>query len=196
MNYEIHITVPCNDRLDAFKAACKELGVRPIVIDAYPLVEVMTSYRMQTEDQNAAFKEMTRQALHLGAKGFQPIRTKVETDLNHPGALTPLPNQYFEAHIHLPLDEAGLENLKGLREGIDFYLSRNTFSEDYLSKQVHIITIRQYHTFPHIFARRIAAFTSVLKSEGFDIPWPVENEFALFDSNPEHDQPWFQHKDS
>lgn len=195
MNYEIHITVKVDanniEEVNRFKRNAERLGTKGIVLNAFPLMEVMTSSRFQG-DQNEALKELTRQAVILSGLGYEILRSKVETDLANPACLTPLPNQYFEAHIEVLLDDSDMKNLKELREGFDFYLSSNVDKPQQNGKTVHIITVRQYHTFPHMFAQRIAAFTRVLQVEGFTLPSPVENEFALYDTNPEHDTPWFE----
>lgn len=194
-NYEIHITVPVDpyhkERLQRFEEVADLIGVKAIVLDAYPLKEVMTSFRKFCS-QGEAFHAMTQQALMLGAYGFEPIRCKVETELHHPWALTPMPNQYFESHIQVLLDDKDMMELKGLQEGIQFFLSHNINKPRLNGKQVHIITVREYHTTPERFSTRIEAFVRVLMREGFTVISPVENEFALYDTNPEHDRPWFE----
>ena len=195
MNYEIHITVGVDasdpEEIARFKRNAERLGTKGIVLDAFPLIEIMTSSRFQGE-QNDAFKEMTRLVVGLSGLGYPILRSKVETDLANPACLTLLPNQYFEAHIEVLLNDADYANLKELREDLEFYLSSNVDKPPRGDKYVHIIPVRQYHTFPHLFAQRIAAFTRVLQVEGFTLPTPIENEFALYDTNPEHDTPWFQ----
>lgn len=193
MNYEIHITVPVTEEnLDKFKAVCEELGVKPIVIDAHPLKDVMTSYRMRTDDQNFVFTEMTRQMIVLGARGFPAIRTKVETDLTHPAALTPLPNQYFESHLQVWTRDDQLEDLKDLAQGLDFHVSRNAFKTPVGGRHIRMVTVRQYHTRPDRFTTRITALRKVLSTQGYEFAKDMEIEFALYDSNSTHDSPWIQ----
>lgn len=196
MNYEIHITVPVDpekpEQLEKFKSVCADLGVKAIIIDANPLTDVMTSFKMQTDDQNAVFTEMTRQMLVLGAFGFRAIRTKVETDLNHPYAKTPLPNQYFESHLQVWVQDDQLEDLKDLAHGLDFYVSRNAFKAPVDGRHIRMITVRQYHTTPERFTTRITALRKVLPGQGYDFAKDMEIEFALFDSNSSHDHAWIQ----
>lgn len=193
MNYEIHITVPASEeRMDKFREVCADLGVKPIVIDAHPLKDVMTSFRMQTDDQNAVFTEMTRQMLTLEALGFRAIRTKVETDLTHPAAQTPLPNQYFESHLQVWVRDDQLEDLKDLAQGLDFHVSRNAFKPPVDGRHIRMITVRQYHTTPERFTTRITALRKVLPSQGYEFAKGMEIEFALFDSNSSHDRPWIE----
>jgi hypothetical protein len=193
MNYEIHITASVMEgSMDKFRAVCEELGVKPIVIDANPLKDVMTSYRMQTDDQNFVFTEMTRQMIVLAAKGFYAMRTKVETDLTHPAALTPLPNQYFESHLQVWTQEDQLEDLKELAQGLDFHVSRNAFKPPVEGRHIRMVTVRQYHTNPERFTTRITALRKVLSTQGYEFAKDMEIEFALYDSNSSHDFPWIQ----
>lgn len=194
--YEIHLTIHLDpnrtDDLERFKAACASFNAKAIVIDAEPLVDVMSSYRMMTENQNEAFKEMTSQVLILGGKGFHVIRSKVETSLDHPWAVTPMPNQYFESHIQVLCTDEQVEDLRELSKGLDFHVSRNAFKGLKDGKHVRMATVRQYHTMPLAFKRRTEALRNVLEVEGFEFHKDMEIEFALYDSNQYHDGPWLQ----
>lgn len=196
MNYEIHITVPVRPEDDAnmsrFREICGALGVKAIVIDAYPLTDVMTSFRMQTDDQNAVFKEMIHQMLVLEGHGYRAIRAKVETDLSHPAVATPLPNQYFESHLQIWVRDDQLEDLKDLSRGLDFHVSRNAFKPPVDGRHIRMVTVRQYHTTSEKFTRRIEALRKVLPVQGYEFAKGLEIEFALYDSNAQHDNPWLQ----
>lgn len=196
MNYEIHITVPVNPEdpglLEKFRRVCESMDVKAIVIDAHPLTDVMTSFRMQTDDQNYVFKVMTSQFLILGGHGFLPIRCKVETDLNHPAVATPLPNQYFESHIQVWLREDQLEKLKDLAKSYDFHVSRNAFKPPVDGRHIHMITAREYHTDAASFTRRVETLREVIQAHGCELAKDQEIEFALYDSNSKHDRPWLE----
>jgi hypothetical protein len=193
MNYEIHITVGVDagdpEEIDRFKRNAERLGTKGIVLDAFPLIEIMTSSRFQG-GQNDAFREMTRLVIGLTGLGYPVLRSKVETDLTNPTCLTPLPNQYFEAHIQVLLNSDGYRLLKDLQEGLDFHVSSNIAKPMVEDRTVYIVTIREYHTFPDKFANRVEGFCNILRAEGIN-PMEVESEFAIYDSNPEHDNPWF-----
>lgn len=195
MNYEIHITVsvdPAAPELEKFKSICETLDVKAIVIDAYPLTDVMTSFRIQSEDQNYVFALMNAQCRCLEAEGFRVLRSKVETDLTHPHVTTPLPNQYFESHVQVKLSDAELQSLRELREGIDFHISSNAFKPVEDGKHIRMVTVREYYTTADKFTRRVTALRNVLKAEGFELAKDLEIEFALYDSNAKHDKPWIE----
>lgn len=195
MNYEIHLTVSVDPEkpewLTKFRSVCESMDVKPIVIDAYPLNDVMTSFRMQSDDQNYVFKVMTSQFLILAGHGMLPIRCKVETDLNHPAVATPLPNQYFESHIQVWVREDQLEDLKELSKGCDFYVSRNAFKPPVDGRHIRMVTAREYHTNAESFTRRVVALRKTLQDQ-YELAKDQEIEFALYDSNATHDTPWIQ----
>lgn len=195
MNYEIHLTVSLSegyDNLARFKETCEMLEAKAIVIDAYPLRDVMTSYRMKAETNKEVFHTMTHQVLVLEGRGFHVLRSKVETDLGNPQSWDPLPNQYFESHIQLSLTANELQELKSLQEELDFHISSNAFKPVIDCRHVRMVTIRQYHTTPEDFTKRIEAFRRVLQREGFTLVKDMELEFALYDSNQQHDRPWLE----
>lgn len=194
--YEIHLTVslPADvpNEVDRFRKICKDFGGKGIVIEAEPLVDVMSSYRLMTSSQDLAFREMTREIMILAGHGFEVIRSKVETSLDHPWAATPLPNQYFESHLQMLCTDDQVENLRELSKSLDFHVSRNAFKTMQDDKHVRMATLRQYHTTPGAFRRRTEALYRVLGREGFEFHKEMEIEFALYDSNQKHDTPWIE----
>lgn len=192
--YEIHLTVPLDpnrtDELEKFQSSCASFNAKAIVIDAEPLVDVMSSYRMMTENQNEAVKEMTKQVLILAGHGFEVIRSKLETSLDHPAALTPLPNQYFESHIQVLCTEEQVGILRDLSKELQFHVSRNAFKTMQNGKHVRMATLREYHSSPSIFRLLTKSVRNVLEINGFEFHKEMEIEFALFDSNAKHDHLW------
>lgn len=190
-NYEIHITLqafPYN--VDTLKNRVASLGAKLIVIDAHPLTDLMTSCRMKSDDQNAVFQEVNAQVLALSGFGITPLRVKVETDLNHPAAATPLPNQYFESHFQVLVAKSQLEDLKDLAKGLDLYVSRNAFKPPVNGRHIRMVTLREYHTSAEKFRQRVEAVGRVLPAQGYELAKGVEIEFALYDSNARHDDAW------
>lgn len=192
-NYEIHITLqvpPYKDAVHNLRALAMDMGVKLILIDANPLTDVMTSWRTQSDDQNAVFQEMTRQMITLAGRGVTALRAKVETDLDHPAAATPLPNQYFESHFQVLVTNDQLADLKDLACGLDLYVSRNAFKPPVDGRHIRMVTAREYHTTREKFRQRMEAIAKVLPVQGFELAKGLEIEFALYDSNARHDDPW------
>lgn len=190
-NYEIHITLHVSHyNMDTLKERVASLGAKLIVIDAHPLTDVMTSFRMRSDDQNAVFREVNAQVLALSGFGITPLRVKVETDLNHPAAATPLPNQYFESHFQVLVAKSQLEDLKDLAKGLDLYVSRNAFKPPVNGRHIRMVTLREYHTSAEKFRQRVQAVGRVLPAQGYELAKGVEIEFALYDSNARHDDAW------
>jgi len=194
--YEIHLTVPLDpnrtDELEWFKQVCASFNAKAIVIDAEPLVDVMSSYRMMSENQNEAVKEMTKQITILQGIGFRVIRSKLETSLDHPAALTPLPNQYFESHIQVLCTDEQVGILRDLSKELQFHVSRNAFKTMQNGKHVRMATLREYHSTPTVFRNLTKSVRNVLEINGFDFHKEMEIEFALYDSNQSHDLAWLQ----
>jgi hypothetical protein len=194
--YEIHLTVPLDpnrtDELEWFKQVCASFNAKAIVIDADPLVDVMSSYRMMSENQNEAVKEMTKQITILQGIGFCVIRSKLETSLQHPAALTPLPDQYFESHIQVLCTDEQVGILRDLSKELQFHVSRNAFKTMQNGKHVRMATLREHNSTPTVFRNLTKSVRNVLEINGFDFHKEMEVEFALYDSNQSHDLAWLQ----
>lgn len=126
--FEIHITVDGSEMrdpilfdrkkfdIDYFKRVCKDIGVKPIVLDLETnsdiIKDTMTSSKF-FGDNRSVYDESQRIVNSLEESGFEVLRTKIETVPWHPSApkvwpdysksnTSPvnLPNAcYFESHI-------------------------------------------------------------------------------------------------
>ena len=132
--FEIHITVgkksyfyPDPDSVDEslliehFRNVCKDLKVKPIVIDleindGSILKDVMTSSKY-FGDNRGAYDEANRISKELEKFGYRILRTKIETVPWHPNAPTintgyPIKNGcYFECHIGVLISPDQKEDL-------------------------------------------------------------------------------------
>jgi NTP pyrophosphatase (non-canonical NTP hydrolase) len=117
--FEIHVTVDLDnsythkyihdENLDGFKDDCKNIGVKPIVIDleindGSIIKDVMTSSK-HFGDNRTAYEESERIVNELKSKGYNVVRNKIESIPWHPSAPVistgkEIPNGcYFESHI-------------------------------------------------------------------------------------------------
>lgn len=121
--FEIHVTInPKNSVgfydekypqksvfLEDFREDCKEIGVKPIVIDleindGYIIKDIMTSSK-HFGDNRSAYEESMRIVRNLEDRGYDVVRNKIESVPWHPSAPVistgkEIPNGcYFEAHI-------------------------------------------------------------------------------------------------
>jgi NTP pyrophosphatase (non-canonical NTP hydrolase) len=217
--YEIHVTIDAesysikNGGLEDFKSDCKEIDVKPIVLDLEmkegTLKDVMTSSK-HFGDNRSAYEEANRIANKLTSFGYKVVRNKIETVPWHPAAPIfntgePIPNGcYFESHIGvviLPEEKEALQEfVQGLNDrcteagiikiGGTCKLSQNFFkkSKDG-SKFVNMLTYRDNMTCRKDFERGVEAIKWSLEKCGFEFE-KVEVEYALYDTNVNHDSKW------
>ncbi len=200
--YEFHVTVNA-ERIDVdkYRAACRDIGVKPIVLDlevnsGTPFRDVMTSSKMHGSDHEA-YTTLNGIAAALTARGYSVVRRKIETSPWHPGAPSTdngieMPGgSYFESHFGVLLRP---EDKPFLRSVIDksklrhpLHLSSNAFKQE--GDEITVMaTARSYEGTVEEFTDNVAAHFGYL-SQHFRVEDPIV-EFALFDSSTHHDDAW------
>jgi NTP pyrophosphatase (non-canonical NTP hydrolase) len=205
--YEIHVTVKGGlvvdsaQRLEEFKTACAEIGVKPLLIDMHNHMGKTIMLDCQTSsvhigDNTSAITEVRRISAGLRERGFVPIREKVETVPWHPAApskshATPtMPkNCYFEAHFNIVVDETKLVNLRQREQLYGVHLSRNAFKRISDTEFVMMATLRHYEGTYEEFKSACDILVETLTQDGFDVPKTII-EFSVYDTNVEHDSGW------
>jgi len=197
--------------LDLFKEACDDIGVKPIVIDleindGSEIQDVMTSSK-HFGDNRSAYEESERISNKLKNWGFKVVRNKIESVPWHPAAPIistgkEIPNGcYFESHIGVTiypgqkgdlndfvkstLTDGHLIELSGTAK-----LSQNFFkkSKDG-SKFVNMLTYRSNMCGSPKFKLEVEGIKHLLQEEGFEFE-KVETEYAVYDTNVNHDAKW------
>jgi hypothetical protein len=209
-----------NFTIDKFREDCKSIEVKPIVLDLEmkegTLKDVMTSSK-HFGDNRTAYEEANRIANELTSFGYKVVRKKIETVPWHPAAPTfntgePIPNGcYFESHIGVVISPEEKPYLEGLVEELNagFFspsrgfskpsqielggtckLSQNFFkkSKDG-SKFVNMLTYRDSMTCKEDFERDVELIKFLLNEDKFGFE-KVEVEYALYDTNVNHDAKW------
>ena len=233
--YEIHITVDANEMIDKtthgkadfdmelFKEVCKQLGVKPIVLDLElnsggVIKDVMTSSK-HFGNNRSVLEEVDRINIGLTKSNFNVIRRKVETVPWHPAA--PLhdtgefiPNGcYFESHFGVVITPDQKEELVEFTQGLNerctaagrielggtAKLSQNFFkrSKDG-SKFVNMLTYRNDMCGSETFIEEVNGIKTSLNN-GWDTFFEfekVEVEYALYDTNVTHDAKWIKEKEN
>jgi NTP pyrophosphatase (non-canonical NTP hydrolase) len=217
--FEIHITVDLeklletNFTIDNFREDCKSIEVKPIVLDLEmkegSIKDVMTSSK-HFGDNRSAYEEANRITNKLTSFGYKVVRKKIETVPWHPAAPTfntgePIPNGcYFESHIGVTITPDEKELLQKFVEGLNSgcteagrielggtcKLSQNFFkkSKDG-SKFVNMLTYRDNMTCKEDFEHAVDAIKWSLNECDFEFE-KVEVEYALYDTNVNHDSKW------
>ena len=193
--FEIHITVD-TDNVEQFVKDCKELGVKSVIVqmptkDGKLKTDIMTSSVVHsdiTTIQKYAFNE----AKKLKDKGYNVLRVKAEVNANSPLVKTPGLNPdavYYETHFEFetknPIQEYIVKN---------FCQYSNTYFSYNVNKcegdnKVIMLTIRDKKISQEDYFKKVESITSDMKKALLPLI-KVQSEFAVFDSNPEHDNPW------
>jgi NTP pyrophosphatase (non-canonical NTP hydrolase) len=227
--FEIHVTIGIDesDNLDKvieienFKSNCKEIGVKPIVIDleindGSILKDVMTSSK-HFGDNRTAYEESERICQELRNKGYKVVRNKIETvpwHMKAPSVLTTdreIPNGcYFESHIGITISTDEKDRLNFFVDNLpDIYhktynsmddtltllsgtakLSQNFFkkSKDG-NKFVNMLTYRSDKCGRYKFESEVNKIKELLSIDNFNFE-KVEVEYAVYDTNTNHDSKW------
>lgn len=205
--YEMHITVKGGEvvdsaqRLEEFKEACADIGVKPLLIDMHNdmgktiMLDCQTS-SVHIGDNTSAITEVRRISEALRGKGFVPIREKVETVPWHPAAPSvvhanpSMPKDcYFEAHFNIVADDARMNQLRGAVGVLGAHLSRNAFKRISDTEFVMMATLRHYTGTYEAFKSKCDEFAVELQGIGFDVPKTII-EFSVYDTNISHDGEW------
>ena len=200
--YEIHITVPGDTDICIFREACKEAGVKPILLDLQMnkggvLKDLMTS-SVYKGDNGGAIREVEQIADIMNYHGVRVIRKKVETVPWHPSAPSNkhkspvMPKDcYFECHFGIVVDDSSRDRLSELVNEIgDLHLSRNIFKKTADGKYVVMSTYRCYDGVYEDFKDRVAKIKGRILEE-FEVEKEII-EFSVYDTKVKHDSKWLE----
>lgn len=194
--YEIHITVKSDGEIEQFRECCNELEVKPLVVQlangAVP-DDVMTSSCLECTPSELR-DECMRILIGLEVMGWKTVRCKIECSPRHNKVVNLVPNQilpfqYFESHIPITVgkhDEMG--TLRVLCRMFDMHLSANAFRIQDDTRTImatYRSTLYTHEAFRKEVYDRVILFREAL----FETTTPVV-EFAIFDSNRDHDKTW------
>lgn len=192
-NYEIHVTVKYPDsdeKVNEFKEYCQQHNSNYILIEGFCLLDLMTGIKLQSCGPEIPLALMKQISKELTALGFTVVREKLESDTTVPEAASPSYSQYFETHIDVATTPTTLAQLKKLAAVGKYSISRNLVKEQSGDNTVYIVTVRYYQTTIEIFNSVVSVLKSLLTWNGFEISSNTDIEFALYDSNPSHDDNW------
>jgi NTP pyrophosphatase (non-canonical NTP hydrolase) len=205
--FEIHVTIEANSFLESiseFKEDCKNIGVKPIVIDleindGSILKDVMTSSKF-FGDNRTAYEESERIVRELKSMGYKVVRNKIETVPWHPAAPQdkdkdhplwngdPIPNGcYFESHIGVIVTKESkpyLENLvEFLNESIcelsgTAKLSSNFFKKTEDDKFINMLTYRSNMVNAKEFEGEVRSIEKIISGKN---DWSMLSHFRSFE---------------
>lgn len=202
--FELHISVADvdYDKVDLFKADCANVGVKPIVIELEKGVNIVMRDCMTSSiiigDNNLAQIELFRIAGFLNQMGYNVVRQKIETVPWHPAAPSSIDSKeviesnqnYFESHLRIVTTADNRSVLQTIAKESGAHLSRNYFKRLSETEFIIMMTLREYKTYSEAFQGRVTSLHSKLEHMGFIVD-KVEIEYAIYDSNMDHDKIWF-----
>jgi hypothetical protein len=201
--FELHVSVADVDynKVDLFKSDCGIVGVKPIIIELEKGNEMVMRDCMTSSiiigDNNTAMDELIRIGHALKTKGYKVVRQKIETVPWHPAApsisdsLDTVVNEfnYFESHLRIVTTADKRPTLQIIAKESGAHLSRNYFKMLSETEFIIMMTLREYKTCAEAFQERVQSLHDKLERMGFIVD-KVEIEFALYDSNMDHDKAW------
>lgn len=205
-DYEIHITVKTND-VAKFQDACALIGVKAIAVQLSEngeKIDVMTSSTMKDDETMWRVRnEADRIIISFEKFGIYPIRAKIETVPWHPQAPA-LGNknffkvgQYFECHFAFVIrspEEAGMISVFAKRKNL--HLSRNAFKTNEDGSYVQMLTSRAFMSKYEIFKDAVDEIVNSSKKYNFVLDKEPRIEFAIYDTNVNHDDEWLKSRSS
>jgi NTP pyrophosphatase (non-canonical NTP hydrolase) len=203
--FESHVTIDRPDDIEQYIKDCKEIGVKPIVLDLQNgsdvvMQDVMTSSK-HLGDNQSAMDETTNISNFLKSKGYNVVREKIESVPFHPSAPRDFDKKpkmpkdcYFESHIGIKInDESELETLKRVADKNDCHLSKNFFKKNEDGSYVIMMTYRNYKDTLERFQYDVETLKHILDHEMFKYE-KVIVEFSVYDSKVSHDSEWLKDK--
>ena len=217
--YEIHVTVDLSKleyseygpyskfddetRVLWFKDVCKEIGVKPIILDLENggetvMKDVMTSSHL-IGNNTIAYQECLRIENELERNGFIVVRKKIETVPWHPAAPTAVGDKmpggcYFEAHIGCIITPEEKPLLEHNTKKFGAHLSRNFFKKLEGGKFVNMLTLREKDVTYGQFEAKLEAVKARLREENIEFE-KVITEFSIYDTKVSHDFKWVEKLD-
>jgi len=201
--FEIHVTFEiANQMIEPFKEACHQIDVKPIVIDLENqgetvMRDVMTSSVVYGGNAEAISAIQEIRKYLEGEHGFIWKRSKVETVPWHPMAPQTFRDNmpgdcYFEAHIGCIVTcEEDKEFLQHFSEETGSHLSRNPFKKLDNGAYINMVTLRSASGNLEDFDEKLKEMTDWLDRQELEYK-KVEREFAVYDTNINHDFLWTQ----
>lgn len=194
MLYEFHITMS-NANKEKFKNVCKNLKVKPIILDIQNkdglkiYEEVMTSSTEKFTSDSEALGYLKKLSNHFKKDGFKIIREKIECETYHKDVNKLLKNRYLESHLNIFIkNEQNINLAKEICKTYNVHLSKNTNkikNDGYML----MVTYRENCKL-NIFKEKLDKIKYELSK--FYIIEKEVIEYALYDTNLDYDKDWLK----
>ena len=200
--YEVHITVELFPLgMDLFLKICNQLYVKAITINLEQKPNQIIQQDVMTSSKHyGSYDEVYAYAVAIGKTlkdfGFKILRVKIESEPLHEkspkeiGDIMP-DGLYFESHIAFLIQKSQRELLQDVAIRGGARISRNPLKTTDQGMVV-MVTLRDYEAPFVVFSQKLQKLLQLTSSAQF-IPYKkIEVEFAIYDSNYEHDIQWIR----
>lgn len=201
--FESHVTVKRPEDITQYVEDCKEIGVKPIVLDLQNgsetvMQDVMTSSK-HFGDNKSSMEDTVKISNFLKSKGYNVVREKIESVPYHPSAPRDFDKNptmpkdcYFESHIGVKIsNDSDYDLLHYISTTKECHLSKNFFKKNDDGSCVVMMTYRKYDGTLEEFEYIIENLKQVLNEAGFNFE-KVIVEFSVYDSKVSHDSEWLK----
>lgn len=196
--FEAHVTIDAADLAarDRFRAACRELGARCVIIElphGQTRSQPMTA-TYHTGELAEVVGEVAALAAALRGRGFAVTRVKLEAVASNAGvpvsdeeARRFPPGNYFEFHVKAALPPGGdVAALRAVCREHGAHLSKNALKGDEARR---FVTQRAYGVGRARAEARFEALCAALQQAGYALSNRLR-EYSIFDSNAAVDAGW------
>lgn len=202
--HEIHVTVANVNSLDSFKNICRQVGVKPIVLDLHTkaegsIIDIMTSSVFVGSTVNAILEaEKIKTFLE---DFYEVVRCKIEVPPFHPAVPSEkntaqhVVDGYFETHMEVyvtkdPLTSTSYDLLVDLlADNPELHVSKNYFKNNEESSTV-MVTYRKYSGKIERFKNEVSAWRNYIEQNGFTLNGKTIIEYSIYDTKVTHDSQW------
>ena len=195
-HYELHVTVeehPTMLQANNFASLCQELGFKTNLIELssgiFPL-QLMMATKYNREDDGKALSYAMDVAGDFIARGWKPVRVKVETPVEAGTAA------YYEAHwkflIKTEEDRQNWDDFLKARSWQSTHPEAFLVSKSLFKKGLFYLSSRIYNE-PHWYANNMFTDTESCILRKSDLRKNLEGghyERVVYDSNPQIDTGW------
>jgi len=197
--FESHITISNGPGVEAiFQTQCKETDCKCVMIQLPTGVthEQLMSSRYHRGSFLSVEKEVFSLAATFAKAGLKITRAKIEAMFSNTGvpqsnqeALCLSPENYFEFHLKVAVEEKSLKQLQEICSQYSAHLSKNAFKLLSDGKTLHFVTQRIWTTGAIDAFHTFSKLKEFIEENGF-ITMGLMREYSLYDSNIKLDSGW------
>lgn len=195
--YEIHLTFDHHGNEAKFLELCKELDIKPIILDLDGETQVTTSCVVKTANILDVDIRVGQLVHPFRIAKIDLLRTKLETTIDNPLIDNPLigylfhdDHTYYETHFSFLTTPEEKERVTHFCKLYGVHMSRNALKCDHEGLTKYMGTVRDGND-ATAHTERVKTILQYLKNNGIE-PIKSVTEYAYWDSTKELDNNWMK----